>query len=297
MAEVDERAAGVPVRYYSALVAYDGTDYHGFQVQRNASSVQGALEATLNAFTLRASRVVGAGRTDAGVHALGQVIAVRLGWAHTAADLQRAWNAHLPPAITVRCVVEAPDDFHPRFSALSRTYRYTVRNAGSEDWRTLPRRSPLTDRFALFEGRPLDEAVMEEAARHLVGTHDFATFGQPPEPGDGTVRTVLAARWDVTDEALGLYPGRQLVFTITANAFLRQMVRNIVGTLLAVGRGEWRVADVANALAARRRNRSAPPAAPQGLVLEKVTYPHWLDGLIHGNSSTDIQLPQGTEVV
>lgn len=297
MAEVDERGAAVTGRYYSAVVAYDGTDYHGFQVQRNASSVQGVLEAALDAFTHRIGRVAGAGRTDVGVHALGQVVAVRLDWSHTATDLQRAWNAHLSPAITVRHVTEAVDGFHPRFSAQSRTYRYTVWNAGCDEWRALPQRSPLTDRFALFEVRPLDIAAMQEAARQLVGTHDFATFGQPPEAGDGTVRTVVQAQWDVTGWASGVYPGRQLVFTITANAFLRQMVRNIVGTLLAVGRGEWQVTGVADALAAKRRNRSAPPAAPQGLVLEKVTYPHWLDGLIHGNSSTEIQLPQGTEVV
>ena len=140
-------------------------------------------------------------------------------------------------------------------------------------------------------------AAMQEAAQLLVGTHDFATFGQPPEPGDGTVRTVTEARWSETDRSLGAYPGRELVFTITANAFLRQMVRNIVGTLLAVGRSEGQAADVAGALAARQRSYSAQPAAPRGLLLTKVTYPHWLDGLVHGNKSTEIQLPQGTEVV
>ena len=300
MADVGVRLAGAPVRYYGALVAYDGTDYHGFQYQRNAPSVQDALEAALDRFTRRESRVVGAGRTDAGVHALGQVIAARVAWSHRATDLQRAWNANLPPAVTVRQVSEVADDFHPRFSAVSRTYRYTVQNYGGEDWRKVPYRSPLTDRFAFFEAHPLDLAAMNEAARHLVGTHDFATFGQPPEAGDGTVRSIVQAEWQSVDGApapLDQYPGRQLVFTITANAFLRQMVRNVVGTLLAVGRGERSVAEVAEALAARSRDRSAPPAAPQGLVLEKVTYPHWLDGLIHGNSSTDIQLPQGTEVV
>jgi len=282
-----EQSAVTPVRYYSAVVAYDGTDYHGFQIQRNAPSVQGALEMALDAFTFRRGRVVAAGRTDAGVHALGQVVSVRIGWAHTAVDLQRAWNARLTPAIAVHCVAEATDEFHPRFSALSRTYRYVVRNVASKDWRTMPQRSPLTDRFSLFEGRPLDVAAMQEAAQHLVGTHDFATFGQPPEPGDGTVRTIIEAQWDVTDEALSAYPGRQLVFTITANAFLRQMVRNIVGTLLAVGRGEWQVAQVVAALAACQRSYSAPPAAPHGLLLAKVTYPPGLDRWVHGNKLTD----------
>jgi tRNA pseudouridine38-40 synthase len=125
---------------------------------------------------------------------------------------------------------------------------------------------------------------MQKAAADLVGSHDFATFGQPPQ-GEGTVRAVYAAEWQVVKDdlaPLGDYPGRRLVFTITANAFLRQMVRNIVGSLLAVGRGEWAPGEVKNALEACNRRRSAPPAPPQGLVLEKVTYPVELDMLIHG---------------
>jgi tRNA pseudouridine38-40 synthase len=132
--------------------------------------------------------------------------------------------------------------------------------------------------------RPLDIAAMQAAAVGLVGSHDFATFGQPPQ-GEGTVRNVYTAEWQAVTEdlpPLGDYPGRRLVFTITANAFLRQMVRSIVGSLLAVGRGEWSIADLQEALTACDRNRSAPPAPPQGLVLEKVTYPGDLDALIHG---------------
>ena len=272
------------MQYVSALVAYDGSDYHGFQYQANAASIQCELEAALDKVAKRAGRVAGAGRTDAGVHASGQVIAVHVEWRHDLLALQRAWNVHLPDAITVRRLRAVPAEFHPRFSALRRTYRYTVRQGSSEQGEQAPRCSPLTDRFALYVGRPLAVAAMQEAAQVLVGSHDFATFGQPPQ-GESTERTVYAAEWQVVREdlpTLGDYPGQRLVFTVTANAFLRHMVRSFVATLLAVGRGEWSALDVAAALQARSRSRSAPPAPPHGLVLEKVTYPAVLDALIHG---------------
>ena len=278
------------MQYVSALVAYDGSAYHGFQYQANAASIQCELEAALDKVAERVGRIAGAGRTDAGVHASGQVLAVHVEWRHDLAALQRAWNVHLPDDITVRRLHVVPEEFHPRYSALSRTYRYTVRQGSDdqgrgEDVSRAPRRSPLTDRFALYEVRPLQVAAMQEAAQVLVDSHDFATFGQPPQ-GEGTQRTVYAADWQVVRDdlpALGDYPGQRLVFTVTANAFLRQMVRSMVATLLAVGRGEWSVEDVAQALAARKRSRSAPPAPPHGLVLEKVTYPAALDTLIHGS--------------
>ncbi len=276
-----------PTRTLCALVAYDGSDFHGFQAQADVVTVQGVLEDALDRFCERDGRVVGAGRTDAGVHASGQVIRVTVRWAHTSAALERAWNARLPASVVVRLVREAPTGFHPRFDAISRTYRYTVQ------WRQTPqdfpplRRSPLTDRFALLETRPLDLTAMNAAAAHLVGTHDFATFGQPPQ-GESTERHVMQARWEwrqSTLPPLDDFPGAALVLTITANAFLRQMVRNLVGTLLAVGRGELAPDAMVELLAARDRSRSAPPAAPQGLVLERVTYPEMLDRWIHADMS------------
>lgn len=266
-------AGDAPLLYVRCLVAYDGTDYHGFQVQRNAPSIQGALEEALAACARPQSRVVGAGRTDAGVHANGQVIAVRAAWTHEVEALQRAWNAHLPPAIGIRGLEPAPEAFHPRFSALSRVYRYSVcRPDGDEP---APRRSPLTDRYALFVAQALDVGAMQAAAQLLVGEHDFATFGRPPK-GDSTVRRVMRAEWQEVEDGLppfGPFPGRRLIFTVEANGFLQQMVRNLVGSLLEVGTGHWSVGDLSKALAARRRSRSAPPAPPQGLVLERVTYP------------------------
>jgi tRNA pseudouridine38-40 synthase len=269
VAEYDER----PIIYVCGLTVYDGTAYHGFQYQLGVPTIQGELESALRTLTNTDVRVVGSGRTDKGVHARGQVITARLPWRHSVEALQRAWNVHLPADIVVRKLQLAPVGFHARFSATSRTYRYTI--YVSDGVRSEPRRSPLTDRFALLVNQPLDVAAMNQAASLLVGEHDFATFGQPPE-GEVTVRQVLAAYWQVVQSDLPVFasqPGRFLVFTVQANAFLYQMVRNIVGTLLEVGSEQRTSEDVAAALAACDRRRSAPPIPPCGLVLEQVEYP------------------------
>jgi tRNA pseudouridine38-40 synthase len=238
------------------LVEYDGTGYHGFQVLSGWPSVQGQLEQVLLRLTGQAIRIRYAGRTDAGVHAQGQVIAADVRWRHSLVDLERAWNALLPADIAVREVARVTDPtFHPRFSARSRVYRYTV-------W-TAPWRSPLHGRYAHHEARPLDVACMNRAAALLVGSHDFATFGQPTQ-GDSTVRNVMRAGWQQIDSVLH--------FEIEANAFLRRMVRTIVGTLLAVGIGQQSVDSVAEVLAARDRSLAAPPAPACGLCLVEVKY-------------------------
>jgi tRNA pseudouridine38-40 synthase len=265
----------VDARAVCALVTYDGTDYRGFQAQLDAPTIQGTLEQAIAGWAKPQSRVSGAGRTDTGVHAAGQVVGVTVGWSHPLPKLQDAWNAHLPSSITVRDVVAAPPGFHPRFSAVSRTYRYTVM-AGS--WATLGK-SPLTDRFATYVMQPLDLAAMQAAAALIVGEHDFATFGQPTQ-GEYTVRRVLSAQWDEVTESLPALPlsdERRLVLTITANGFLRNMVRCLVGAFLAVGQGIWTVGDVERVLAAANRRYSPPPAPPQGLSLTQVTYPAELD--------------------
>ena len=261
-----------------ALIAYDGTDFHGFQYQVGVPTIQGALEDALLAFTNAQVRVVGAGRTDAGVHARGQVIATQVPWRHSVADLQRAWNAHLPAAVVLLKANQAPAQFHPRFSARSRTYRYTVYVPNALGGEHAVRRMPLVERFAYYEQRPLNLEAMQQAADCLLGEHDFQTFGQPPQ-GDNTKRQVLQAQWQkvttdlpsVVDEVTVT----QLVFTVTANAFLRNMVRNLVGSLLKVGRGEWAPEELRLALQACDRSRSAPPAPPNGLVLEAVDYPQY----------------------
>ncbi|MCB0198845.1 MAG: tRNA pseudouridine(38-40) synthase TruA [Anaerolineae bacterium] len=239
-----------------ALAEYDGTDYLGFQVQRDAPTVQGTLEQALQRLTGEPTRIRYAGRTDAGVHASGQVIAAEARWRHSLEDLERAWNAVLPQDVAVRELKQVDDStFHPRYSALSRLYRYTV-------W-TAPWRSPLHQRYAHHEPRPLDVVAMNRAASILTGSHDFASFGQPTQ-GEVTVRRVDSAEWR--------QDGPLLTFEIEANAFLRRMVRTIVATLLEVGVGRRSVADVSAVLAARERSKAAPPAPACGLCLVAVTY-------------------------
>lgn len=259
----------------AGLLAYDGTDYHGFQVQPGVPTIQGVLEEALAHFTTVHGRVVGAGRTDAGVHARGQVIAVEVDWRHSPERLQAAWNAHLPAAMAVRKLVVAPAGFHPRFSALWRTYRYTVMETAEAG----NRRVPLSERYAWTVHRRVDLSSLNAVAAQLVGEHDFATFGRPTQ-GESTVRVVTHARWDVEQSSLpALVPAqeRRLVLTITANGFLQNMVRCLVGASLAVGMGEWSLTEFATALAARDRRHTAPPAPPQGLVLEQVGYPEQID--------------------
>ena len=238
-----------------ATVAYDGTDYGGFQRQANAPTVQAELEGAVARVTQQEVSVLAAGRTDAGVHAVGQVIAFDTGWSHKVSDLQRALNAVLPADIAVRGVREVSSGFHPRHDARSRRYRYTLNNT--------PVRCPLTRRYSVHVADPLDLAAMQQAALSLVGEHDFATFGQPPQ-GHNTVRRVVEAEWG--GEAA------RLTFDIEANAFLYRMVRSIVGTLLQVGRGQMGVEEFVAAMKACDRSMAGPTALPQGLCLMEVKY-------------------------
>ncbi len=241
--------------YLRALVEYDGTDFSGFQWQAAGRTVQRELERALEAVTQEQSRIVGAGRTDAGVHAVGQVVAFHTGWRHPIATLERAWNALLPEDVAVWRLEPAPAGFHPRFSARSRRYRYTIWNGS--------RGSPLHRRYAWVCPGPLDEALMNQAAQVLVGEHDFAAFGQPPQ-GENSVRHVFQAVWTRCGDVLW--------FDIEGNAFLKHMVRYLVGALVRVGRGEASPEWLAEVLESRDRARCAPPAPPCGLCLMEVVY-------------------------
>lgn len=242
-------------RHFRAAIEYDGTDYHGFQVQVGQRSVQGVLEEALSRVTGQETRIIGAGRTDAGVHARGQVIAFRAAWRHGVADLQRAMNAVSPEDVALLSLEIASEGFHPRYSAQSRWYRYTVLNQ--------PLRSPLSRRWAFHVPRLLDVKLMNQAAASLVGEHNFATFGRPPQ-GQNTVRRVLRAVW--WSEKTFLY------FDIEANAFLQRMVRSLVGTLLQVGAGEISPEEFRQRLATGERSLAGPTAPPQGLCLMAVSY-------------------------
>jgi tRNA pseudouridine38-40 synthase len=251
-----------------ALVAYDGTDYSGFQRQAAVPTVQQTLETSLAQVTQESVTVWAAGRTDAGVHAVGQVIAFDTSWKHGMSDLQRAMNAVLPLDIAVREVKVAASDFHPRYDARSRRYRYRIYHAAV--------RSPIARRYSLHVRYPLDTAIMQRAAQSLVGERDFATFGQAPQ-GEITVRRVFSASWrEVPSDDVCLDEtqsrGRFLTLDIEANAFLYRMVRSIVGTLLDVGQRKMCVGAFEEALRSCDRDRAGKTAAPNGLCLVQVNY-------------------------
>ncbi|MCL4506001.1 MAG: tRNA pseudouridine(38-40) synthase TruA [Chloroflexi bacterium] len=245
-----------------ATVAYDGTNFHGFQRQANARSVQGELEEALDRTCGETISVIGAGRTDAGVHASGQVIAFNTTWQHGLADLQNALNVRLPQDVAIVNLAECAEEFHPRYSAHSRTYQYTVAIGRS--------RQPLLRLYAWQLEYDLDVVQMNRAAEVLIGEHDFAAFGAAPQ-GDSTVREVKQASWSrlpATDElAAAIYR-----FTIEANAFLFRMVRRVVMTMIQAGRRRLSVEDIRDILASRDSQRIKGIAPACGLCLVKVTY-------------------------
>jgi tRNA pseudouridine38-40 synthase len=255
MPEASGQQLAGSARKLMAVVEYDGTDYLGFQVQAQGPTIQGEIERALAAVTQEEIRIIGAGRTDAGVHAQGQVVAFSTAWRHPIEELQRALNAVLSKDIAVRELRPVAKGFHPRFDAASREYRYTVFNQ--------PLRSPLTRRFAYHFPLLLNVAAMNEAADFLVGSHDFASFGRAPQ-GDNTVREVYRAQW--TSEEPFVY------FDIIANAFLYRMVRSLVGTLLLVGTGELSPAGFEEILRPADRDRAGQLAPAHGLCLMKVNY-------------------------
>ncbi len=241
---------------YGAVVEYDGTAYQGFQRQLpEQPTVQGILEEALGKITGQAIMVTGAGRTDSGVHARGQVISFEMRWRHELEALLRALNANLPADVAVKSVVNVPASFHPRFDARWRAYEYHVLSE--------PVRSPISRLYGWHIRRHLDLSAMNRAAARLIGTHDFATFGNAPQ-GDNTVRRVYEAYWEDRQE--------WKVFRVKADAFLYRMVRSLVGTLCKVGDGSWLEAEFLEAFAARDRSRAGDLAPAQGLFLDSVGY-------------------------
>jgi len=239
-------------------VEYEGTAYQGWQLQPDGPTVQAVLEQALSTALRERVRVRGAGRTDAGVHACGQVVAVRVH--DVPADLGRllkSLNALTPDDVAVRDITLVDDGFDPRRHARSRLYEYRIWNAVAP--------SPFWRRYAWHLPTPVDVGAMDEAARVLEGEHDFATFrAADAEPVRSTVRRVIESR--LRDD------GRLLVYRIEATAFLKHMVRNVVGTLVEVGRGERSAASFPELLAARDRVRAGATAPPHGLMLVSVRY-------------------------
>jgi tRNA pseudouridine38-40 synthase len=240
---------------YKATVEYDGTAYKGFQRQLEQPTVQGALEQAINYVTGQYPTVIGAGRTDSGVHARGQVVAIDLEWHHGTETLLRALNSNLPTDIAITKLSEAEKEFHPRFNAKRRVYEYRIYNSSV--------RSPLRHLQSWHVAQSLDVHRMASAANTLVGLQDFATFGQPPT-GSITVRQVYYSDWRRQDE--------YLIYKIEANAFLYRMVRSLVGSMKFVGEGAWTVEDFIAAKDACDRSRAATTAPAHGLLLDSVIY-------------------------
>jgi tRNA pseudouridine38-40 synthase len=241
---------GVPVRY-RATVEYDGTDFDGFQVNPGRRTVQGILEAALARLGDGVEeRVDGAGRTDAGVHASGQVIAFTYAGRLAVTDLGRALEALLPADVAVRDVRRAPDGFNPRYAARYREYRYTVWNGP---------RSPLHERHAFGLRTPLDTAAMARAGSAFIGRHDFSSFGVA---GRTSVRTVSSVRVRRA--------GRLVTIDVRADAFLRGMVRRMVAVLLEVGLGKMDETAVRAALAGPGPGLDGAAASAKGLCLRRV---------------------------
>jgi len=247
------------LRNIALELEYDGSELLGSQFQAQGRTVQGELEVAWSRLTKESIRWTFAGRTDAGVHAHGQVANARTESRLEAHVVQRALNALLPHDIAVRRAWEVSSDFHARFSAIRREYRYLLLPAAG--------RSPLWRHHALQIAEALDVAAMDRAAQMLVGVHDFAAFGSAA-PGS-TVRECFAAACSQV-EALG----RSFVaIDIAANGFLRHMVRTVVGTLLPVGQGKLLPEDIGAILGSRDRLRAGPTAPAHGLYLMSVTYP------------------------
>ncbi|GAB4463555.1 MAG: tRNA pseudouridine(38-40) synthase TruA [Armatimonadaceae bacterium] len=238
------------------LVEYDGTDFAGFQIQgQGERTVQGTLEETIERLSGRFQRVHGAGRTDAGVHATGQVVHFDTEWRVPIDRMAIALNTALARDIAVKSAVEAPG-FHARYDATARVYRYVILN------REAP--SALLQRFVLHLREPLNVEAMRQAAAELVGVHDFAAFGQPDAPGKSTTRHV---------SRISVKPWKDcLLITVRGNAFLRQMVRAMVGTLVQAGQGRVTADDVRRILSSRDRALCPAIAPAKGLFLVRVEY-------------------------
>lgn len=257
------------MRTLKLTLAYDGTDYAGWQRQAGAETIQALVETALQPLEGRAIAVHGAGRTDAGVHALGQVASVRLAHAIDAGALRRALNANLPPAVRVLRAEEAADGFHARFDARAKVYRYRLATGSVAH--------PLDARHAWHVPQPLDVAAMQAAGALLTGRHDFAAFQTAAGEAAtaSTVRCISALRIAperAADWRAAAGGGDIIGIEVRGDGFLRHMVRAIVGTLVEVGGGRRDAAGVAAALASRSRAHAGPTAPARGLFLVRVEY-------------------------
>jgi len=246
-----------PLRNLKMVIEYDGSCYCGWQRQHNGVAIQQLLEEAVATITCVPTTVFGSGRTDAGVHAIGQVANFRTRARIPLPSFLKGLNSLLPADIAVKELEEVQPDFHARYSAYSKVYRYQIWNQ--------PLRAPLLRNFTWFVHVPLEVTHMEEALSLLRGRHDFSAFCAAGDESASRVRNILAAE-------IARDPGGMLRIEIEADGFLRHMVRNIVGTLVEVGRGKRLAVQMSALIACRDRRQAGVTAPPQGLFLLRVNY-------------------------
>ena len=243
--------------HYQLRLAYDGTDYFGFQRQGETRTVQSVFESVLRELGWEESSILFAGRTDTGVHATGQVVVFSLNWQHSDEALQKALNAKLPADSAVENLTKVEAEFHPRYDASSRSYVYNI----YED----PVRVPLFDRYAWRVWPDLELDLLNQAAVVLLGRHDFSAFGRAMKPGSSTIREVMLSQW--------LRDGNRLRYEVEANAFLYHMVRRIVFLQVQFAKGKLTAKDLQEGVNMCRPMK--PGLAPaNGLILANVKYPN-----------------------
>ena len=298
------------MRNIKLIVAYEGSQFHGWQIQPGLPTIQGALADAARQITQEKIFLFGASRTDAGVHALGQVAHFKTHSSLTAEDFRRALNALLPPQIRVMGAEEVGPDFHSRWQSLAKTYRYRIFRG-----RVLP---PFENGRVLHYPWGLDEAAMKEAARQFEGSHDFTSFaassGSEDDDKDremvrdifrSEIVTQAYAPFGSSLESVATaeanYPGyrsgdaieeaaHELDYAVHGKSFLRYMVRKIVGTLLDVGRGKLAAADIAAIFDAKDRSRSGPTVPPDGLYLVSLEYPDPTASLAHERRKSEAKI-------
>ncbi len=249
------------MRNIKLVLAYDGTEFSGWQVQPDTATIQGALASAIGRLTGEKVLPQGSGRTDAGVHALGQVATFSLQSPIPPGNLVIALNDVLPSSIRILEAADAPPDFHARKSARAKSYRYRMYRADIC--------SPFLARYVWHYPYPLDEAAMQEVAASVIGEHDFTSFAavdaeRGREEEVSNVRQIFASAWERQED--------EFVYTVRGNGFLHHMVRNLVGTFLLAGKGTLKVSDIPRILAARSRSAAGATAPASGLYLMSVEY-------------------------
>src|ERR1700682_1817991 len=251
------------MRYFKLTIAYDGTDFHGWQVQTNKPTIQGEISSVLSRLTQERVAVYGAGRTDAGVHALGQVASFKTLSRLSASEFQRALNALLPPTIRIVAADEVGPTFHARWSARGKIYRYRIYRG-----KVVP---PMIWRYVLHYPFPLDEDAMQKAAARFVGMHDFASFAASTGSEDDD-KERSTEREIFSTELIRSPDNEQLIFTVSGRSFLRYMVRKMVGTLLDVGRARLQPSDIDRLFELKDRSKCGPTVPPPGLCMVSVEH-------------------------